>query len=120
MPIVKPPYPGQGTVLPESTGLKGQWIIENIAALTIGEPSTPDEDGVFQRTPKSPNGNNIYTVDAPTLAAQFNLTLKDLLTENQNGRLFLGFEEIGAKIARLKFNCRGTETVVDFERFDMQ
>jgi hypothetical protein len=75
MPKVKPPYPGQGVPLPNSMEVEGAWIIENIVALTINEPTTPDGEGFFQRAPISPKGNKVFTFDAAILANNFNLSV---------------------------------------------
>jgi hypothetical protein len=121
MPKVKPPYPGQGVPLPNSMGIEGAWIIENIVALTINEPTTPDGEGFFQRAPISPRGNKVYTFDAVILANNFNLSVEELMAENRAGRLLLGFTDIaGTNFAKFKFLCRGIECVVDVERFTEQ
>jgi hypothetical protein len=120
MSRVKPPYPGQGAPLPKTMKLNGVWVIENIVALTIDEPSIPDGEGVFQRAPKSPKGNNVFTVDARLLAMNFEISLDDLLVENRAGRLLLKFDEGPGRTAVLTFFCRGIESAIDFEGFTEQ
>jgi hypothetical protein len=120
MPKVAPPYPGQGLPLPESMKLSGAWVIENIVALTLDEPSTPDGEGFFQRAPKSPAGNNVYTADARVLAKNFQLGVGTLFAENRAGRLLLKFEERPGNIVVLTFFCNGIESAIDFESFAEQ
>ena len=100
---VEAPYPGQGLPLPQGMGLTGAWVIENIVAITIDEPATPDGDGVFQRAPKSPKGNNVFTFDAKTIAEGFNVTVETLLRENAAGLLLFSFEDTGSQTAVCKF-----------------
>lgn len=121
MPQVKPPYPGQGSPLPESMGLNGAWIIENLAAITIDEPSTPDGDGLFQRAPISPLGNNVFTIDASLLAKNLELTVESLFTENRAGRLLFDFvnAEIGPNFVA-KFMCNAIEYHIAVEPFREQ
>src|ERR1700688_73417 len=120
MPRVKPPYPGQGLPLPESMGLKGAWIIENIVALVIDERFVPDENGTFVHAPKSPKGNGVFTFDAKTVAQSVDLTVEKLFEENRAGRLFVGFTLTSDTTATFKFFCNGIEFTVDTTRFTAQ
>ncbi len=120
MPKVAAPYPGQGLPLPPEMKLNGAWVIENIVAITLDEPSIPDGEGVFLRAPKSPKGNNVYTVDARTLAKNVELSVEALFAENRAGRLLLKFAEKPGNVAILTFFCNGIEFAIDFQGFTEQ
>ena|SRR5579859_3458399 len=89
-----PPYPGQGTPLPEGVSYDGEWVIEGEVFIFRADPpkSLGESVGI-----KRPDGTESDGIDADDLAEQLEIGTAELFALNRSGLLFVEYRDKPSK-----------------------
>jgi hypothetical protein len=88
--VALPPYPGQGSPLPEETPYDGEWVIEGeVFIFRTDPPGALGESAGIMR----PDGTECDGFDADDLAEQLQVSTAKLFDLNRRGLLFVEYRD---------------------------